>query len=148
MLNPSQNPRQTHATPLIEPRKPRQHRPLFRPMRTLLLLAAALSFALCPVISVSQTEVPLSGTGFSVPGHPPNADPALRRMTRHMERERNVERQKKIVADTAQLLNLAKELNNAVSHSTKDTLSLDVVKKADEIEKLAKTIKQKMRDGE
>ncbi|HET8635437.1 MAG TPA: hypothetical protein VFL96_01155, partial [Acidobacteriaceae bacterium] len=61
--------------------------------------------------------------------------------------ERNSDRQKKIEADTAHLLDLAKELHAAVVKSNKNTLSIDVVKDADEIEKLAKSIKEKMRDG-
>jgi len=68
-------------------------------------------------------------------------------MMHKMEKERNVNRQKKIEADTARLLDLAKELHAAVAQSNKNTLSIDVVKDADEIEKLAKTIKERMRDG-
>ena len=68
-------------------------------------------------------------------------------MMHKMEKERNVNRQKKIEADTARLLDLAKELHAAVVKSNKNTLSIDVVKDADEIEKLAKSIKEKMRDG-
>ncbi|MGB7188791.1 MAG: hypothetical protein WBD10_01515 [Acidobacteriaceae bacterium] len=114
----------------------------------MLFLAMGL-LVFCPVTARAQTEITTAPPGFSDPGRAnPNADTALRRMTEHMARERNVQRQKQIVADTNRLLSLAKELNDAVSHSTKDTLSLDVVKKADEIEKLAKTIKQRMRDGE
>lgn len=58
---------------------------------------------------------------------------------------RNVERQKQLVADTQRLLSLANELKTDVDKSTKDTLSLDVIRKADEIEKLAHTVKEKMR---
>jgi hypothetical protein len=58
---------------------------------------------------------------------------------------RNVERQKQLVEDTQKLLSLANELKTDVDKSTKDTLSLDVIRKADEIEKLAHTVKEKMR---
>lgn len=58
---------------------------------------------------------------------------------------RNVERQKQLVADTQRLLSLANELKSDVDKSTKDTLSLDVIRKADEIEKLAHTVKEKMK---
>ena len=58
---------------------------------------------------------------------------------------RNIERQKKLQEDTAKLLSLANELKADVDKSTKDTLSLDVVKKADEIEKLAHSVKEKMK---
>ncbi len=43
------------------------------------------------------------------------------------------------------LLSLANELKADVDKSSKDTLSLDVVRKADEIEKLAHSVKEKMK---
>jgi len=58
---------------------------------------------------------------------------------------RDVDRQKQIVADTQKLVKLANELNAAVEKSNKDTLSLDVIRKADEIEKLAKSLREKMK---
>ena len=58
---------------------------------------------------------------------------------------RNNERQKKIIADTGRLLELATQLKTEVDKSTKDTLSMDVIKKADEIEKLAHSVKEKMK---
>ena len=58
---------------------------------------------------------------------------------------RNVERQKQLVADAQKLLSLANELKADVDKSTKDTLSLDVIRKADEIERLAHTVKEKMK---
>ncbi len=56
-----------------------------------------------------------------------------------MEKKANLQRQQDIRKDTEKLLELATELKQAVDKSNKDTLSLDVVKKAEEIEKLAKT---------
>jgi hypothetical protein len=58
---------------------------------------------------------------------------------------RNAERQKQLVDDAQKLLSLANELKADVDKSTKDTLSLDVVRKADEIEKLAHNVKEKMK---
>jgi hypothetical protein len=58
---------------------------------------------------------------------------------------RNTERQKKLVEDTAKLLVLANELKAAVDKSDKNTLSLEVVRKADEIEKLAHSVKERMK---
>jgi nitric oxide reductase activation protein len=66
-------------------------------------------------------------------------------MERDQEKMRNVERQKQLVSDTEKLLELANELKIDVDKSNKDTLSLDVIKKADEIEKLAHTVKEKMK---
>lgn len=64
----------------------------------------------------------------------PDQNPALGRMAERMAIERNTDRQKQIVNDTARLLELAQELNTDVSKSDKDTLSVAVVKKAEEIE--------------
>jgi nitric oxide reductase activation protein len=58
---------------------------------------------------------------------------------------RNMDRQKQIVADTQKLVALANELQSDVQKSNKDTLSLDVIRKADEIEKLAKSVREKMK---
>jgi hypothetical protein len=60
-------------------------------------------------------------------------------------RMRNSDRQKQLVDDTQKLLALANELKAEVDKSSKDTLSLDVVRKADEIEKLAHNVKEKMK---
>lgn len=72
-------------------------------------------------------------------------DHAHMRMARAMIIERNQQRQKAIVDDTAQLLDLAQQLKAAVDKSDKDQLSLKVIDTAAEIEKLAKTVREKMR---
>jgi hypothetical protein len=56
-----------------------------------------------------------------------------------------MDRQKQIVSDTQKLVALANELQADVQKSNKDTLSLDVIRKADEIEKLAKSVREKMK---
>ena len=72
----------------------------------------------------------------------PGVDPKLRE---HMDQRRNEDRQKQLVADTDKLLLLAQELQEAVGKSNKDQLSLLVLKKSEQIEKLAKSVKEKMR---
>jgi hypothetical protein len=57
----------------------------------------------------------------------------------------NQERKKQISDDSAKLLKLATELKTEVDKTTKDTLSLGVIRKADEIEKLARSVKEKMK---
>jgi guanyl-specific ribonuclease Sa len=52
--------------------------------------------------------------------------------------------QAQIIADSQRLLKLSQELKAEVAKSNKDTLSLAVIKKADEVEKLAKTLKEEM----
>jgi hypothetical protein len=86
---------------------------------------------------------PAAPPGF---GEPPNpADPMLRQQQQRMEKARNADRQKQLEQDTDKLLALAKALKEEVSKSNKDTLSVDVVKKAAEIEKLAKSVKDRMK---
>jgi hypothetical protein len=57
----------------------------------------------------------------------------------------NVERKKQIADDSAKLLKLATDLKTEVDKTDKDTLSLNVIRKADEIEKLAHNVKEKMK---
>jgi|SRR6185437_1541391 len=57
----------------------------------------------------------------------------------------NTERRKQIADDAARLLQLATELKKEVDKTDKDTLSVNVIRKAEMIEKLAKGVKQKMK---
>jgi hypothetical protein len=57
----------------------------------------------------------------------------------------NTERRKQIADDSQRLLKLATDLKTEVDKTTKDTLSLSVIRKADEIEKLAHNVKEKMK---
>ena len=54
-------------------------------------------------------------------------------------------RQAQLVADTQRLYQLTQELKEEVAKSNKDTLSIAVIKKADEVEKLAKSLKERTR---
>ncbi len=67
-------------------------------------------------------------------------------MQEQQARARNNERQKKLVDDTNKLLALATDLKTQVDKTNKDILSVDVIKKADEIEKLAHSVKERMKD--
>lgn len=119
----------------------------------LLLIPSAIFFAaFCAAPAQAQSQTEPVVTNPTLPGPPPhigdlNSDKDNPTMAAKMVQERNVIRQKEIVDETNQLLDLAKQLKDAVDKSSKDQLSLDVVKKAEEIEKLAKEVKTKMRDG-
>jgi hypothetical protein len=54
-------------------------------------------------------------------------------------------RKDQIAADSAKLFQLANELKAEMDKSTKDTLSLSVMKKAEEVEKLARKVRDEMR---
>jgi hypothetical protein len=76
---------------------------------------------------------------------PEEPDPMAPHRDQQQARLRNEDRQKRLVADTDKLLTLATDLKEQVDKSTKDTLSVDVIKKADEIEKLAHNVKERMK---
>ena len=62
-------------------------------------------------------------------------------------KEMNKKRQQDIRDDTIKLFQLASELKAAVDKTNENMLSLDVVRKADEVEKLAKKVKEKMKES-
>lgn len=55
------------------------------------------------------------------------------------------ERQKRLVSDTEKLVALTTALKEQVDESNKDVLSLDMIKKAEEIEKLAHSVKERIK---
>ena len=62
-----------------------------------------------------------------------------------MAKKANQERQADLKRDTEKLLKLATELKEYVDKTNEGMLSVDVVKKAEEIEKLAHSVKDKMK---
>jgi hypothetical protein len=58
------------------------------------------------------------------------------------------ERNRQIVEDSAKLLKLVTDLKIAVDNTTMDTLSIGVIRKADEIEKLAKNTREKVKQSQ
>ena len=99
----------------------------------------------------------LSSPGFSQQQQPPTQPPlnmpqrqdtgpeVPSDMQKNMEKKANEERQAELKRDTDKLLKLSTELKQYVDKSNEHILSLDVIKKADEIEKLAHSVKTKMR---
>jgi hypothetical protein len=55
------------------------------------------------------------------------------------------QRRKQISAESTQLLAMAVDLKTEVDKTNKDTLSINVIRKADAIERLAKTVKGKLK---
>jgi uncharacterized FlaG/YvyC family protein len=73
--------------------------------------------------------------------------PEQAKWRRDAARKANQERQAQIQRDTEKLLKLANELKDYVAKSNENLLSLEVVRKAEEIEKLAHDVKEKMKTG-
>jgi hypothetical protein len=93
-----------------------------------------------PLPPSRQTPViPPPGSGL------PDFGPSNPKVEEQQARARSTDRQKKLVADTEKLLALATELKTDVDKTNKDILSVDVIKKADEIEKLAHSVKERMK---
>jgi nitric oxide reductase activation protein len=93
---------------------------------------------------VAQTN-PLRLPNPPIAEHVGGPDEPRRKMEREMAKRANQERQADIKRDTEKLLKLATELKESVDKTTESTLSLDVVKRAEEIEKLAHSVKEKMK---
>jgi len=66
---------------------------------------------------------------------------------RDQAKKLNEERQEALKRDTERLLQLSTELKEYVDKSNENMLSVDVVKKAEQIEKLAHSVKEKMKGG-
>ncbi len=75
----------------------------------------------------------------------PLGPPTSPSMAAKQEKARNDERQKRLVSDTEKLLALATQLNEEVGKTDKNVLSVEVIKKAEEIEKLAHAVKERER---
>ena len=104
------------------------------PAAGLVLMIYGTSFAATPVAAAApQVET--------------RQDPAQKEMQDRMAREANKKRQQDIREQTDKLFQLATELKAAVDKSNENLLSLDVIRKADEVEKLAKKVKEKMKES-
>jgi hypothetical protein len=100
---------------------------------TILLL-----FSFCAALHAQQTpRFPASET-------PPESREDAR-LRHDREKAMNEKRQEDLKRDTDKLLKLATELKEDVDKTNENVLSLDVIKKADEIEKLAKSVRDKMK---
>jgi hypothetical protein len=82
-------------------------------------------------------------------GQPPERnnpeDEARIKMEKDMAKKANKERQEALKRDTDRLLQLSTELKQYVDKTNENMLSMEVIKKADEIEKLAHSVREKMK---
>ncbi len=116
---------------------------------------ALLWLAMCSLLSggAALTQIGSPPDPFKNPGSA--SDPRLGGARDHgeippdvLERQanlRNDERQKRLTADTEKLLALATQLHADVAKTDKHMLSIDVIRRADEIEKLAHSVKERMK---
>lgn len=108
------------------------------------ILTAAVLFLLFGLHCSAQasTSPPIPSVS---PSPSPGEDTWEIEQRKEMQKKSNLERQQQLKKDTEKLLELATELKQYVDKSNENTLSLDVIRKADQIEKLAKSVKDKMK---
>lgn len=125
-------------------------------MFKLLIFVVSASFLLVVIPGTKQelaVAAPVFHLGTQFPPHAGDLgrqrqpDAAERKMREEQQKKLNQERQAQLKRDTDKLLLLATQLKQAVDKSNENTLSLEVIRKAGEIEKLAKSVKEKMRGG-
>ena len=99
------------------------------------------------VADAQFTQGPPTPTFPPPPGEIPqkNKDPMTEKIEREAAKQRNIQREQDIKRDTEKLLELATELKQYVDKTNENVISLDVIKKAEQIEKLAKSVKEKMK---
>ena len=78
-------------------------------------------------------------------GRDRNKDPMTEKIEKDQAKAMIKERHKALKRDTDRLLELATELKQYVDKTDENMLSLDVLKKSEEIEKLAHSVKSKMK---
>ncbi|HYN14196.1 MAG TPA: hypothetical protein VES66_00230, partial [Terriglobales bacterium] len=113
-------------------------------MRTIVAGLLLFTFMIAPVWA-QDAFTPLSQRGAQ--GHPPGTPPptpAEIEIEKRLAKQRNQERFAQLRKETDHLLELATQLKKSVDEASDQTLSLEVIRKAEQIEKLAKQIRQKM----
>lgn len=108
------------------------------PLKTAFLSILVTLFVWIPNSALAQSHRPIQ-----VQQTP--AGEVERKVKREQEKKMNKDRQEALKRDTDKLLELANQLKEYVDKSNENTLSLDVIKKAGEIEKLAHDVREKMR---
>jgi hypothetical protein len=111
-----------------------------------LVLSLCILTALAPNASAQRQSQPAPPPPKAdTPPPMTDADEAQARIAVEMAKKAAKERVAALKSDTDKLLKLSVELKQSVDKSDENVLSLDVVKKAEEIEKLARSVKEKMK---
>lgn len=114
-------------------------------------LAAIVFLGSCFLVANAQQLPPLTRPVPNTPGQAQNPsddndqDTMAHRAMIQQAQRRNEQRQQDIVHDTAKLLALTEQLKDALAKNDKDQSTASMIKKTEEIEKLAKSVKEKMK---
>lgn len=109
------------------------------------ILSLSIFFFLLPLPGFAQEHRSQSPRIDGTPVTTAEPDQGRDRIAQDMAKKANLERHAALKRDTDKLVTLAEELKNYVNKSNENVLSLDVLKKAEEIEKLARSVKDKMK---
>lgn len=118
--------------------------------RTTVLFLLPVVFVL-PAVSQSENQRRQSESVWqhSSPQFPPQRreeqDEEFSTIQKENARKANEQRQSELRRDTDRLLQLTNELKQYVDKTNENILSLEVIRKAEEIERLAKSVKEKMK---
>jgi hypothetical protein len=96
---------------------------------------ACLTVVIFGIVSVGVSQQPVQDASAQPTATPISAKPLNEQSPQ----------QKQLADDTAKLLGLANELKAEINKSSKDTLSLSVIKKAEQVEKLAHKVQDEMK---
>ncbi len=140
--------RKNHDCPGAESGAPASWRSRWHHCGLILVCFAAMA-ALTAAAQNGQPLTPDKSIHDPVLTAPPDANAQMQMRDQQVKQKNyeaaNAERKKQIAEDSEKLLKLATDLKAEVDKTTKDTLSLSVIRKADEIERLAHNLKQKMK---
>ncbi len=109
------------------------------------LLSAVLAVLIFGLAPRGFAQIQDDTSGSIIPGTHQRDDPWTAQHKRDMEKKLNEQREQNLKKDTEKLLELATELKQYVDKTNENTMSMDVIKKAEQIEKLAKSVKEKMK---
>jgi uncharacterized protein YlxW (UPF0749 family) len=104
------------------------------------------SFAIHIITIIAGLLIVIAGSIAVAQFVPPPPSQAEKDMHAQQLKEANKKRQQDLKNDTDKLFQLATELKAAVDKTNENMLSLEVVRKADEVEKLAKRVREKMKE--
>jgi hypothetical protein len=111
-----------------------------------LFLSLGIFLVLAPSASAQrQSQPPPPPPRADTPPPMADANEAQARIATDLAKKAAKERVASLKSDTDKLLKLSVELKQSVDKSDENVLSLDVIKKAEEIEKLARSVKEKMK---
>jgi len=114
------------------------------PARFLLWVFFLSLFTVSSLAQSGQRQTPIPPPRSDI-NPPTTEEDATSRMASEMAKKAAKERVAALKTDTDKLLKLSVELKQYVDKSDENVLSVDVIKKADEIERLAKSVKDKMK---